>query len=337
MSHGWIKLHRAITEWEWYQDQNTFRLFIHLIVTANHKPKRWQGIEVLPGQTVTSREKLSSELRLTPQKIRTSLNKLKSTSEITIKTTNKFTVITINKWHEYQGAEQKMEAVNFENQPSKQPASQPSNNHQITTNKNDKNEKKLRIRNTPQTPQGGAGMPLCVSDINHNDQLSNSTHDTPPDATELHTSEEKTLTAPTPKGKAKKKRTAAPKPDGVDQQHWDDWLAARKSKRLCVPTITVMQKIQREADKAGLSLPEVIRICAEKPWGGFEANWLNNTNIVKFGGDSDGPHQQAPKQAPKPSWKESSAEFDERMRREVERISRDGIQDFLGVENFDAF
>ena len=31
---GWIKLHRKITEWEWYSDANTFRVFMHLLLTA---------------------------------------------------------------------------------------------------------------------------------------------------------------------------------------------------------------------------------------------------------------------------------------------------------------
>ena len=31
---GWIKIHRKITEWEWYDDVNTFRLFMHLILKS---------------------------------------------------------------------------------------------------------------------------------------------------------------------------------------------------------------------------------------------------------------------------------------------------------------
>ena len=31
---GWIKLHRSTTEWEWYSDHNTTRLFIHLLING---------------------------------------------------------------------------------------------------------------------------------------------------------------------------------------------------------------------------------------------------------------------------------------------------------------
>lgn len=36
---GWISLYRKILNWEWYSDANTFRLFIHLLLQANHEEK----------------------------------------------------------------------------------------------------------------------------------------------------------------------------------------------------------------------------------------------------------------------------------------------------------
>ena len=42
-SGGWIKLHRKFKEWEWYQDENTKSVFIHLLLDANHKDKKWRG------------------------------------------------------------------------------------------------------------------------------------------------------------------------------------------------------------------------------------------------------------------------------------------------------
>ena len=99
---GWIKIHRKMTEWEWYNDNNVKILFLHLILTANHKEKQWQGYTILRGQKLTSLEHLSKEINLTVQQTRTALNKLKSTGEITIKTTNKNTLITIEKYNDYQ-------------------------------------------------------------------------------------------------------------------------------------------------------------------------------------------------------------------------------------------
>ena len=99
---GWIKIHRKVFEWRWYTDPNTFRLFVHLLLKATSKSIEWQKIELLPGQLITGRKVLSHELKLSEREIRTSLNKLKATSEIAIKSTNKYSVITICNWTAYQ-------------------------------------------------------------------------------------------------------------------------------------------------------------------------------------------------------------------------------------------
>ena len=83
-SNGWIKLHRDFTKFEWYQDANTMRLFLHLLITANHKKAKWQGNVIDRGQLITSREHLSKELGLTVSVVRTSLSKLEKTENIKI-------------------------------------------------------------------------------------------------------------------------------------------------------------------------------------------------------------------------------------------------------------
>ena len=35
LESGFIKLHRKILKWEWYDEPNTMRLFIHLLLTAS--------------------------------------------------------------------------------------------------------------------------------------------------------------------------------------------------------------------------------------------------------------------------------------------------------------
>jgi hypothetical protein len=61
MMSGWIKIHRSILEWEWYEDTNTFRLFMHLILKANHKDRNYKGKLIKRGSLVTGRELLSVE------------------------------------------------------------------------------------------------------------------------------------------------------------------------------------------------------------------------------------------------------------------------------------
>ena len=103
---GFISINRQITSWEWYTDNNVKSLFIHCLLKANFKDNSWRGIDIKRGSFVTSNNNLSVELNLSIQKIRTALNKLELTNEITIKTTNKNTLITIVKYNDYQNNQQ---------------------------------------------------------------------------------------------------------------------------------------------------------------------------------------------------------------------------------------
>ena len=129
---GFIKLHRQITEWEWYSNINVCRLFIHCLLKANHKDNKWQGIVIERGSFITSIENLAFETGLSGQQIRTALNKLKSTGEITSKTTNRYSVISIKNWDMFQ-VDNKQDNKQITNK-------QQTDNKQITTNNNDKNE-----------------------------------------------------------------------------------------------------------------------------------------------------------------------------------------------------
>jgi len=89
--NGFITLQRKILDWEWYTDTNTTRLFIHLILMANHKDNNYRGTVVKRGELLTSYERLNLETGLSRQNLRTSLKKLVSTNDITIDSTNKGT------------------------------------------------------------------------------------------------------------------------------------------------------------------------------------------------------------------------------------------------------
>jgi hypothetical protein len=102
MNNGWIKIHRKIIDWEWYKDANTFRLFLHLLLIANRNEKKYKGTLIGIGQIMTCPNKLARELDLTISKIRTSLNKLKLTNEITIETNTKGSIIQIVNYKNYQ-------------------------------------------------------------------------------------------------------------------------------------------------------------------------------------------------------------------------------------------
>lgn len=126
-NNGFIVLSKKMLKWGWYQDNNTKVLFIHLLLTANWEEKKWQEIEIKRGQVVTSINHLAQQTNLTVQQVRTSLNKLISTNEITKSSTNKYTLITIKNYKKYQDYN-KQNNIRITNE-------QQTNNNQITTTK----------------------------------------------------------------------------------------------------------------------------------------------------------------------------------------------------------
>lgn len=97
-----IKLNRKILKWRWYQDSNTFRVFVHLLLTANVTDRDFEQVTVKRGQLVTSVAHLSRDLKISVKSVRTALEHLKSTNEVAIRTTSKYSIITINNYNEYQ-------------------------------------------------------------------------------------------------------------------------------------------------------------------------------------------------------------------------------------------
>jgi len=100
--NGHIKLHRSIFDWEWWDDINTFRLFVTILLLANWKEKRWHGKTIRRGSLWTSLPTLSQKSGLTMQQTRTALNKLISTGEITDKATREGRLITVVNYGKYQ-------------------------------------------------------------------------------------------------------------------------------------------------------------------------------------------------------------------------------------------
>ena len=99
---GYIKIDRKITEWEWYKNLNTKVVFFHCLLKANWKEGKFEGKIIKRGSFVTSIKKLSLELCLTEDEVRTAIKHLISTGEITKQTTNKYSVITVSIYELYQ-------------------------------------------------------------------------------------------------------------------------------------------------------------------------------------------------------------------------------------------
>lgn len=103
MADAFIKLYKKMLDWEWYDDPNTCRLFIHCLLKANWKSGSWHGINYEPGQFITSLPSLAAETKLSVRQVRVALDHLKMTGELTDFRQSNCRVITVNNWNEYQG------------------------------------------------------------------------------------------------------------------------------------------------------------------------------------------------------------------------------------------
>jgi len=99
---GWIKIYRNITEWGWYKDPNTIRLFFHLIIKANISDAVFMGETIKRGQRITSIAHLAEELKLSQKQIRVSISKLKRANVLASERANNATCLTITKYDIYQ-------------------------------------------------------------------------------------------------------------------------------------------------------------------------------------------------------------------------------------------
>lgn len=139
---GFIKLDRAIENWRYATKPLYVALWVHLLVKANHKPKKVYDTEVDRGCLLTSYDKLARGTGLSVQNVRTILRHLDG-EEIIVKSTNKNTLISIVKYDFYQGV-------------NKQTNNQLTSNQQTTNNKQEtkeiKNEKNISNTNVLLAP-----------------------------------------------------------------------------------------------------------------------------------------------------------------------------------------
>lgn len=122
---SFIKLDRKLLTWEWKDDPNTVALWIEILLQANWEDRKWHGKEYEKGSFPTSIEKLSKATGLTTRQVRTCLEHLVKSQNVTIQSTKTGTKIIVNKWAEFQGSD---------GSTDKQTDKQPTKHRQRTDN-----------------------------------------------------------------------------------------------------------------------------------------------------------------------------------------------------------
>jgi hypothetical protein len=138
IEQGWIKLHRKMLDnpvvWK---DSDHLAVWIYLLLNATHKDMdvlfKNKRITLKPGQLITGRKSIASQLSISDSKVKRVLLAFESDQQIDRQRSNKNSLITILNWCEYQQNDQQ----NDQQVTSKRPAS----DQQVTTNKNIKNIK----------------------------------------------------------------------------------------------------------------------------------------------------------------------------------------------------
>lgn len=84
-------------------------------------------------------------------------------------------------------------------------------------------------------------------------------------------------------------RAQAPDVSDVPPDVLRDYIATRKTKL----TKTAVDGLRREADRAGMSLAQVMALCCVRGWTGFKADWVRNREAGPGGGHSHLNRQEA--------------------------------------------
>ena len=111
MNSGYIKLYRKVLEHPIYSKMQYFRVWLHLLLKANHKDKTFifnnKNTTVKAGSFIGSLRGISKELKISISTVKMIIDYLISERMIEHKPNNKFSLFTIVQWDLYQSNEHK--------------------------------------------------------------------------------------------------------------------------------------------------------------------------------------------------------------------------------------
>lgn len=134
--NGYMKLFRKISEWEWYDDPVTFKVFLHFLITARWQDGSWHGIEIKRGEVLESLPSIAQKNGLTVQNVRTAIQHLLNTNSITIRKAGKCHVYRVSEYEKYQGQQDYQQEGNREVTENQQ-----EGNREVTAHKESKESK----------------------------------------------------------------------------------------------------------------------------------------------------------------------------------------------------
>lgn len=141
MNNGYVKIHRKLLSNPIVmKDCEHLAVWMYLLLNATHQDRSvlFKGKKIIigPGQLITGRKSISSELQISESKVQRILNFFENEHQIEQQTSNKNRVITLINWHKYQDNEHQTEQQLNNNRTTTE--------QQLNTNNNDKNVNNVR-------------------------------------------------------------------------------------------------------------------------------------------------------------------------------------------------
>lgn len=145
MNNGYVKIHRKLLSNPIVmKDCEHLAVWMYLLLNATHQDRSvlFKGKKIIigPGQLITGRKSISSELQISESKVQRILNFFESEHQIEQQTSNKNRVITLINWHKYQDNEHQTEQQLNNNRTTTE--------QQLNTNNNDKNVRNIYSTST---------------------------------------------------------------------------------------------------------------------------------------------------------------------------------------------
>lgn len=138
MHRGYVALWRKLRDKGFYKKSTYVHLWVHLLLSANHKPKEHmtngQIILIKEGQLIAGRKQLAKETGIPQSTVERILEMLENEHQIEQQKTTKYRLITILNWKDYQNrtsvrtaSGQQADTNNNVNNVNKNPLASPKN------------------------------------------------------------------------------------------------------------------------------------------------------------------------------------------------------------------
>lgn len=109
---GFVKDYRSTLDWEWFTDVNTAHLWEYIRLRVNYEDSSFRGITIRRGQMLESIRKMAVNTGMTVRNVRTALNHLLNSGQITCQVTQFGLLINAVNYAKFQGSDVEGDTLN---------------------------------------------------------------------------------------------------------------------------------------------------------------------------------------------------------------------------------